>query len=164
MSAEREAEADGRGGCVNALSCAPPVAVRAAHGDTLPSRGGTASSTALQTNTASLRDNDAAYGQVFRNRLRTLGIRDHPTAPRSPWQNGHAERLIGSIRRECLDHIIILNAAAYSKRMHYYNSDRTHLALAKDAPNSRPVECTGRIDSRPILGGLHHRYRRVRRK
>ena len=115
-----------------------------------------------------IRDNDAAYGHVFRNRLRALGIRDHPTAPRSPWQNGHAERLIGSIRRECLDHIIILNAAHLRRVLKayaaYYNADRTHLALDKDAPHSRPVERSGRIVSRPILGGLHRRYRRIRVK
>jgi transposase InsO family protein len=111
-----------------------------------------------------LRDNDGAYGLAFRHRLRAMGIRDRPTMPRSPWQNGHVERLIGSIRREFLDHVLILNAPhlrrvlrAYAE---YYNSDRTHLALAKDAPNGRAVEVDGAIRSRPILGGLHHRYGR----
>jgi transposase InsO family protein len=108
------------------------------------------------------RDNDAAYGMVFRKRLRALGIRDHPTAPHSPWQNGHAERLIGSIRRECLDHIIIVNAAQLRRVLReyadYYNRHRTHLALGKDSPLGRPVERAGRIGSRPILGGLHRRY------
>ena len=111
-----------------------------------------------------LRDNDGAYGHVFRRRVRAMGIRDRPTTPHSPWQNGHVERLIGSIRRECLDHVVILNAAhlrrvleAYAR---YYNQDRTHLALAKDAPHMRAVERDGRITSKPILGGLHHRYSR----
>jgi putative transposase len=85
--------------------------------------------------------------------------------PHSPWQNGHVERLIGSIRRECLDHMIILSAghlrrvrADYAR---YYNFDRTHLALGKDSPIPRPIEPIGRIISHPILGGLHHRYSRM---
>jgi len=97
-----------------------------------------------------------------------MGIRDRPTAPHSPWQNGHVERLIGSIRRECLGHLIVLDAAhllrvlrAYAR---YYNLDRTHLALDKDAPGFRPVEPHGRIISAPRLGGLHRRYRRIGRK
>ncbi len=111
-----------------------------------------------------VRDNDGAYGHVFRRRLRAMGIRDRPTKPQSPWQNGHVERLIGSIRRECLNHFIIINAAhlrrvleAYAR---YYNEDRTHLALFKDSPHSRPIERDGAITSRAILGGLHRRYRR----
>jgi putative transposase len=95
-------------------------------------------------------------------------MRDRPTQPRSPRQNGHVERLIGSIRRECLDHQLIWNAAhlrhvlqAYAE---YYNGDRTHLSLAKDSPHSRSIETDGRIVSRPVLGGLHHRYRRRQRK
>jgi transposase InsO family protein len=94
-----------------------------------------------------------------------MGIRDHPTAARSPWQNGHAERLIGSIRRECLDHIVVLGEAhlrriltAYAA---YYNGMRTHLALAKDAPARRSIQWFGQIAARPILGGLHHQYRRM---
>lgn len=97
-----------------------------------------------------------------------MGIRDHPTRPHSPWQNGHVERLIGSIRRECLDHQIILGAGhlrrvlvAYAE---YHNSDRTHLALAKDTPNTRAVEAEGRIVTRSVLGGLHHRYGRKEQK
>ncbi len=93
-----------------------------------------------------------------------MGIRDRPIRPYSPWMNGHVERLIGSIRRECLDHLIILDAdhlrrvlRAYAE---YYNESRTHLALAKDAPDGRHMEAVGRIISRPVLGGLHHRYRR----
>jgi transposase InsO family protein len=91
-----------------------------------------------------------------------LLCRDHPIAPRSPWQNGHAERLIGSIRRECLDHTVILGEdhlrqvlKAYAA---YYNDVRTHLSLGKDAPLNRPVQRFGIIATRPILGGLHHQY------
>jgi transposase InsO family protein len=112
-----------------------------------------------------IRDRDQIYGAVVTRRLRAMGIRDKPTAPASPWQNGFAERLIGSIRRECLDHIIVLGEAhlrrifkSYAK---YYNRVRTHRSLNKDAPVSRPVQRTGVIGSRAILGGLHHRYARV---
>jgi len=111
-----------------------------------------------------VRDNDGAYGLVFRRRLKAMGIRDRPTAPHSPWQNGHVERLIGSIRRECLDHLIILNAAHLRRVLRayadYYNNHRTHLALARDAPNFRQVEADGDVISRPVLGGLHRRYGR----
>jgi len=112
-----------------------------------------------------IRDRDARYGHAVKRRLATMGIRDHPTAPRSPWQNGHAERLIGSIRRECLDHIVILGEdhlrrvlKAYAA---YYNHVRPHLALAKDAPLVRPVQRFGQVIARPILGGLHHQYCRT---
>ncbi len=115
-----------------------------------------------------VRDNDGAYGMVFRNKLRAMGIRDRPTMPHSPWQNGHIERLIGSIRRECLDHVIILNAAHLRRVLgnyaRYYNGDRTHLALDKDAPKSRPLERRGLIVSEPRVGGLHRRYRRKERE
>jgi transposase InsO family protein len=94
-----------------------------------------------------------------------MGIRDKPTAPASPWQNGFAERLIGSIRRECLDHIIVFGEAHLCRipRSYacYYNDIRTHRSLDKDAPGSRPVQRTGIISSHPILGGLHHHYARV---
>jgi transposase InsO family protein len=112
-----------------------------------------------------IRDRDRIYGTVVTRRLRTMGIRDKPTAPASPWQNGFAERLIGSIRRECLDHVVVLGEAhlrrilrAYAR---YYNDIRTHRSLDKDAPVSRPVRQTGIISSHPILGGLHHHYIRV---
>ena len=112
-----------------------------------------------------IRDRDASHGHAVTKRLAAMGIRDHPIAPRSPWQNGHAERLIGSIRRECLDHIVILGEAhlrqvvkAYAA---YYNRVRTHLSLAKDAPLVRPVRRVGNIAARPILGGLHHQYCRI---
>ena len=94
-----------------------------------------------------------------------MGIRDKPTAPASPWQNGFAERLIGSIRRECVDHIIVLGEMHLRRVVKsyadYYNGIRTHRSLDKDAPVSRPVQRTGGIGSRAILGGLHHRYARV---
>jgi transposase InsO family protein len=94
-----------------------------------------------------------------------MGIRDRPTASASPWQNGFAERLIGSIRRECVDHIIVLAEMhlrrALKSYTNYYNYDRTHRSLNKDAPVSRPVQRTGVISSREILGRLHHRYARV---
>ena len=112
-----------------------------------------------------IRDRDARYGHAVTRRLAAMGIRDHPIAARSPWQNGHAERLIGSIRRECLDHIVILGEdylrrvlAAYAA---YYNDVRPHLALAKDAPLSRPIQRFGEVMARPILGGLHHEYCRT---
>jgi transposase InsO family protein len=115
-----------------------------------------------------LRDNDGAYGSVFRCRVSALGIRDHPVMPHSPWQNGHVERIIGSLRRECLDHVIVLNAGnlrrVLSDYADYYNNDRTHLALEKDSPNSRAVEPHGAIRRRRILGGLHHRYVRKLRE
>src|ERR1043166_6238740 len=112
-----------------------------------------------------IRDHAQIYGIVVTRRLRAMGIRDKPTAPASPWQNGFAERLIGSIRRECVDHFIVLGEEhlrrilrAYAR---YYNEIRTHRSLNKDAPVSRPVQRTGIISSCPILGGLHHQYVRV---
>ena len=112
-----------------------------------------------------IRDRDASYGHAVTRRLAAMGIRDHPTAPRSPWQNGQAERLIGSIRRECLDHILVFGdahlrriLAAYTG---YYNKLRTHLSLDKDSPNRRPVQRRGDLSARPILGGLHHQYCRM---
>ena len=111
---------------------------------------------------------DRAYGATFRRQLCAMGVRDSPTDPHSPWQNGHVERLIGSIRRECLDHHIILNAGHLRRVLwryaEYYNCDRTHLALGKDAPDTRSIDRHGRIASRPLLGGLHRRYHRIPRK
>jgi transposase InsO family protein len=112
-----------------------------------------------------IRDRDRIYGTVVTRRLRAMGIRDKPTAPASPWQNGFAERLIGSIRRECLDHIIVFSEAHLRRILKsyagYYNSARTHRSLHKDAPISRQIHQTGIIRSHPMLGGLHHRYVRV---
>jgi transposase InsO family protein len=112
-----------------------------------------------------IRDRDRIYGSIVTRRMRAMGIRDKPTAPASPWQNGFAERLIGSIRRECVDHFVVLGEAHLRRILRayagYYNNIRTHRSLAKDAPVSRPVQRTGIINSRPILGGLHHHYVRV---
>jgi transposase InsO family protein len=94
-----------------------------------------------------------------------MGIRDRPTSPRSPWQNGYAERLIGSIRRECIDHIIVIGERHLRhillSYMNYYNEARAHLSLNKDAPEPRAVERAGHTLCRPVLGGLHHQYFRI---
>jgi len=112
-----------------------------------------------------IRDNDAKLGHAFRRRIRAMGIRDHPTSFRSPWQNGYAERVIGSIRRECLDHLIVVSEDHLSRVLsayaRYYNTARTHRSLAKDTPVHRPIEHCGAIRSHEILGGLHHRYARI---
>src|SRR5450755_3614676 len=112
-----------------------------------------------------MRDRDRIYGAVVTRRLRAMGIRDRPIAPASPWQNGFAERLIGSIRRECVDHMIVLGEGHLRRILkscaHYYNGVRTHRSLNKDAPVSRSVQRTGVISSRAILGGLHHHYGRI---
>ncbi len=112
-----------------------------------------------------IRDNDCAYGEVFTRRVRSMGIRDRPIAPRSPWQNGYAERAIGSIRRECLDHMIVWSEAHLRRVLKeytsYYNAARTHLGLQKDAPHRRPIERRGRIVTSDVLGGLHHQYCRI---
>jgi transposase InsO family protein len=112
-----------------------------------------------------IRDRDRAFGAVVRHRLRAMGIRDKPIAPRSPWQNGVAERLIGSIRRDCLDHIIILGEAHLRRVLRvyagYYNEIRTHRTLQKDTPIHREIQSTGILKSRPILSGLHNQYVRI---
>jgi transposase InsO family protein len=112
-----------------------------------------------------IRDRDGIFGELFVRRLRSMGIRDRPTSPRSPWQNGFAERLIGSIRRECLDHVVVFGERHLRhillSYMKYYNEVRTHLSLEKDTPVSRAVERTGHILCRPVLGGLHHQYIRI---
>ena len=112
-----------------------------------------------------IRDRDRIYGTVVTRRLLTMGIRDKPIAPASPWQNSFVERLIGSIRRECLDHVIVLGEAhlrwILKNYADYYNGVRTHRSLNKDAPASRLVQHTGVIRSRAILGGLHHHCSRV---
>lgn len=112
-----------------------------------------------------IRDNDGAYGEVFMRRVRSMGIRDRPTAPRSPWQNGYVERVIGSIRRECLDHVIVRNETHLQRVLKnyasYYNTTRTHLSLRKDSPHARLIERRGRIVAHDVLGGLHHQYSRI---
>ena len=105
-----------------------------------------------------IRDRDQVYGAAATRRLRAMGIRDKPIAPGSPWQNGFAERLIGSIRRECVDHIVVLGETHLRRVL---NKTRTHRSLDKDAPISRPVQRAGSIMSHPLLGGLHHHYVRV---
>ena len=112
-----------------------------------------------------IRDRDRVYGAAVIRRLRAMGIRDKPIAPGSPWQNGFVERLIGSIRRECVDHIVVLGEAhlrrILTKYAAYYNELRTHRSLGKDAPIHRAVQHVGRIASVPVLGGLHHHYCRI---
>jgi transposase InsO family protein len=112
-----------------------------------------------------IRDRDRIYGAAVTRRLRAMGIRDKPIAPASPWQNVFAERLIGSIRRECLGHIIVSGEGHLRRNLisyaAYYNSARTHRSLHKDTPVSRPVQRTGVINSTAILGGLHHHYGRI---
>src|SRR5258708_6972102 len=109
-----------------------------------------------------IRDRDRIYGAVVTRRCRSIGILDKPIAPASPWQNGFAERLIGSIRRECLDHVIFLSEERLRRILRsyarYYNEIRTHRSLDKDAPVTRPVQRVGIISSRAVLGGLHHHY------
>src|SRR3979490_3558911 len=105
-----------------------------------------------------IRDRDRIYGSVVPRRLRAMGMRDKPPAPASPWQNGFAERLIGSIRRECLDHIVVIGEAHLRRILRsyacYYNDIRTRRSLDKDAPVSRPIQRTGIISSHPLTGGL----------
>jgi transposase InsO family protein len=112
-----------------------------------------------------VRDRDAVYGEVVKRRLRGLGIRDRPVAPKSPWQNAYIERLIGSARRECIDHVIVLGESHLRRIMSryaaYYNETRTHLSLGKDAPKGRAIERFGRITAQPLVGGLPHRYARI---
>jgi transposase InsO family protein len=112
-----------------------------------------------------IRDRDGSYGHAVTRRLAAMGIRDHPTAPRSPWQYGHVERVIGSIRRECLDHIVVYGDAHLRRILAayvaYYNELRTHLSLDKDSPTHRPIKWFGQVAAQPILGGLHHHYCRM---
>ena len=112
-----------------------------------------------------IRDRDGAFGPAYTRRLRAMGIRDHPTAPRSPWQNGHAERLIGSIRRESLDHLVVFDETQLRRVLKnyasYYNEVRPHLSLDKNASDFRRPQKLGLIAAISILGGLHHQYVRV---
>jgi len=113
-----------------------------------------------------LRDRDGVYGAPFSRRISGLGIEEVKTAPHSPWQNPFAERLVGSIRRECLDHVIVLGEghllAILRSYFAYYHRTRTHLSLGKDAPDRRPAQLpsAGGIVAFPEVGGLHHRYER----
>jgi putative transposase len=110
-----------------------------------------------------LRDRDQVYGEQFRRRVKGTGIEEVLTAPHSPWQNAFAERLIGSVRRECLDHMVVLGERHLQRTLTTYftycHRTRTHLSLDKDAPDGRPIEPPGGGTIRPIpeVGGLHHR-------
>ena len=112
-----------------------------------------------------IRDRDSIYGTEVRLRIKSLGMEEVLTAPQSPWQNPYAERLIGSIRRECLNHYMILNARHLKRTLscyfRYYHSSRTHLSLDKQCPFPRQALSDGKIVAIPQLGGLHHRYERV---
>ncbi|KKK65546.1 hypothetical protein LCGC14_2973050, partial [marine sediment metagenome] len=114
-----------------------------------------------------LRDNDSIYGTVFQRTVESMGIKEVRTAYRSPWQNAYVERVIGSIRRECLNHLIVLNEKGLQKVLdeyvQYYNRTRPHLSLNLNSPIPRNVEPpdNGKVVATPILGGLHHRYSRV---
>ncbi len=114
-----------------------------------------------------LRDRDDVYDTRFRRRVHSLGIEEVLTAPRSPWQNPYVERLIGSIRGDCLDHVIVLNERHLKRLLRsyfsYYHTARTHLALAKQSPQPRQVESpdSGTVVAFPHIGGLHHEYRRA---
>jgi putative transposase len=114
-----------------------------------------------------LRDRDRIYGLEFQNRASSLGLEQKLIAPRSPWQNPYVERLIGSVRRECLDHVLVLHARhlhrVLSDYFHYFHRHRPHRGLGQDCPEPRPVEPPdqGQIIALPLLGGLHHRYTRL---
>ena len=112
-----------------------------------------------------VRDNDGAYGHAFSHRVMAMSIRDRPTSPRSPWQNGHMERLIGTVRRECLDRMLIFGEAHLRQILtlyaSYYNESRKHLSPHKDTPLGRAVQRNGNIAATPVLSGLHHRYARI---
>jgi putative transposase len=113
-----------------------------------------------------LRDRDASYGIGFRDRVRAMNIEEVVTAPRSPWQNPYVERIIGSIRRKCLDYVIIFSEAhlrrVLSSYFRYYHKSRTHIALDKDCPETRPISppTAGKVSAVAQVGGLHHRYER----
>ena len=114
-----------------------------------------------------LRDRDGIYGLEFQHRAEALGLEEVRIAPHSPWQSPYVERLIGSVRRECLDHVIVLNQAHLHRLLKsyfaYYHRSRTHLSLDKDDPDHRPVQGPeeGTIVAFPQVGGLHHRYERL---
>jgi putative transposase len=111
-------------------------------------------------------DEREVYGVAFSSRVQAMEIHEVKTAPRSPWQNPYVERLIGTLRRECLDHVVVLNETHLRRLLRayliYYHGARTHLSLEKDAPEPRPVERLdeGRIVETPMVGGLHHRHGR----
>ncbi len=111
-----------------------------------------------------IRDRDGISGKAFDDRVRNLGIEQLRTAPRSPWQNCHAERFVGTLRRDLLDHLIVLGERhllhVLRAYVAYHNDDRPHMALDRDPPVPRPVEwpAGGRVIAMPRVGGLHHRF------
>ena len=113
-----------------------------------------------------LRDRDGIYGDYFKKRVTDMGIEEVPIAPRSPWQNPFCERVIGSIRRDCLDHVIVLNEThlhrILSEYFQYYHNSRPHLSLDRNSPTPRSIEppSEGEVVAFPQVGGLHHRYTR----
>jgi transposase InsO family protein len=112
------------------------------------------------------RDRDRIFGQAFVDQVQAMGIKQVLAAPRSPWQRAYVERVIGTIRRECLDHVIVFNERSLNRHLKsfldYYHRSRTHLGLQKDAPEPRPIQSVerGQVISIPEVGGLHHRYER----
>jgi putative transposase len=113
-----------------------------------------------------LRDRDRIFGHEFVEQVKAMGIEEVLSAPRSPWQRAYVERLIGTIRRECLDHVLVFNECSLRQHLRsfadYYRRSRTHLSLDKDTPESRPLQPrdAGQIIAVPEVGGLHHRYER----
>jgi transposase InsO family protein len=111
-----------------------------------------------------LRDRDGVYGVPFRRRVRNMGIQEVLISPHCPWQNPYVERLIGTIPRECLDHVIVLGEDHLRRilrdYLRYYHAWRTHLSLEMDAPDRRPIQKLGEIVEVPEVGGLHHHYER----
>lgn len=112
-----------------------------------------------------IRDRNSIYGDVFRGRVKAMGIKEVLIAPRSPWQSPYVERLIGTLRRHLLDHVVVIDEKHLRRLLReyldgYYHPARTHLSLGKDAPVPRPVQLPemGAVVSFPVLGGLHHRY------
>jgi putative transposase len=111
-----------------------------------------------------LRDRDRIYGEEFRKQVELLDIKEVLSAPRSPWQRAYVERIIGSIRRECLDHVLIFDESSLRRTLRsylgYYHRSRPHLSLDKDSPDPRAVQSVGTVTAIPEVGGLHHRYER----
>jgi len=113
-----------------------------------------------------LRDRDRIFGDEFKKQVKDMGIQEVLSAPRSPWQRAYVERLIGTLRRECLDHVIVFNEASLYRHVKsfiaYYHESRTHLSLAKDTPEPRSAQLPelGLVVAIPQVGGLHHRYER----
>src|SRR6202162_5315100 len=113
-----------------------------------------------------LRDRDRIFGKEFVDQVKAMGIKQVLSAPRSPWQRAYVERMIGSIRRECLDHVLVFHETSLRRILRsyldYYHRSRTHLSYGKDSPEPRSIqpEHMGRVVALPQVGGLHHRYER----